>query len=188
MNLRGYIYFNFLIYYIMDKKFINLPNKYKIVLEKFIKSLNKDDIKNILNKTIEYNNLNKIHNNFKKNLQENDCCKYDINKMIRSYGKSNIYLSLLKKMTKLRNNQIVLNASNNKKMWNNNLNNIKSKIKYDIKKINNNQIEKSFLKLLLKYKKDWDGLSQIVDVSTNGKIKDINLFDIDDLEFIKVNL
>ena len=51
-----------------------------------------------------------------------------------------------------------------------------------------NDIEKSFIKLIKKYKYDWDGLSSIFDVSSKGVVRNINVFDIDHIEYIRNNI
>ena len=65
--------------------------------------------------------------------------------------------------------------------WNDNLNDIKIRVKKIIgKDVSLNTIEKYFVKILKKYKYDWDGLWSMIDVNKKGTIKNINLFDLDD--------
>jgi hypothetical protein len=48
------------------------------------------------------------------------------------------------------------------------------------KNIKFDDTEKAFLKLLKKYKYDWDGLWSTIEISKKGNINNINLFDLDD--------
>ena len=89
-------------------------------------------------------------------------------------------IELLKKISSLRNKYIVV-KSQKTSLWKNNINNLKSKFK----KYNKSQIEEAFINLLKKYKYDWNGLWTIFDIDKNGNIKNINVFDHDDIIFIE---
>ncbi len=40
------------------------------------------------------------------------------------------------------------------------------------------------MKILKKYKYDWDGLWSVIEIGSSGKIKNIDLFDLDDMNEI----
>jgi len=109
--------------------------------------------------------------------------------MINYYDKKNSIIEILKRIACLRNKYIVYHAKKTD-YWNNNLNDIKFRVKKIIgKDVSLNTIEKYFVKILKKYKYDWDGLWSMIDVNKKGTIKNINLFDLDDfnelVEFVK---
>ena len=116
--------------------------------------------------------------------------------MIRSYNKENKEydkITLLKKISSVRNKHIVSKGSISD-LWSKNISNLKQK--YDIVSkggkemlgknddVKDKLIEKGFISLLKKYKYDWGGLWSIFKLDKNGKIKDINVFDIDDFNHI----
>ena len=176
----------------MDKKFVNLPSNYKNFLNEYIKKLSKKDIIDIASKKIDYKNICSIHNKINKVLKDNNCTSYDINKMIHSYDKSNKekeIISLLRKIASLRNRYIVSNGSKTK-YWSKNISDLKSRYSKinSKKKLTNSDVEKSFVDLLTKYKYDWDGLWSIFELDKNNDITNINVFDLEDFDFIVKNL
>ena len=96
------------------------------------------------------------------------------------YDKQNSIIEILKKISSLRNKYIVYYAKKSD-LWNQNLNEIKNKYKkISGKNINLDKIEHAFVKILKKYKYDWDGLWSMIEITKNGNILKVNLFDIDD--------
>ena len=57
------------------------------------------------------------------------------------------------------------------------------------KKVSLKNTEEIFLKLLKKYKYEWDGLWSLIETNKFGEPIKINIFDIDDFDFIlnKIN-
>ena len=173
----------------MNKKFVNLPSNYKNFLNSFSKKIDNKSILDIANQKINYDDICSIHDKIDKISKENGCTDYDINKMIRSYGKDNKEnnkINLLKKIASIRNRYIVSNSANTK-LWNKNLNDLKQKIKKIDRncKVTDSDIEKAFVDLLTKYKYDWNGLWSIFNVNkTSNKVDRISVFDIEDFDFI----
>lgn len=167
----------------MNKKFINLPSKYTKFLNDCMNQLNPIDIKRILKKEMNLKDINIIYKKINVILKNNDCTNYDINKMIKSYNKKNNKILLLKKISDNRN-KIIISESKGTKVWNNNINNLKKKSNLLGIKTTNKLIEKSFLNLLNKYKYEWNTISKIFNIGNNGVIKNINIFDVDDIEYI----
>ena len=167
----------------MNKKFINLPSKYTKFLNDCMNQLNPIDIKRILKKEMNLKEINIIYKKINIILKNNDCTNYDINKMIKSYNKKNNKILLLKKISDNRN-KIIISESKGTKVWNNNINNLKKKSNLLGIKTTNKLIEKSFLNLLNKYKYEWNTISKIFNIGNNGVIKNINIFDVDDIEYI----
>lgn len=162
------------------KKFVNLPQNYKLFLDEFKSILNTNLLENILKNTLKYNEVLTLHNNIEMIAHKYDCNSYDINKLINFYDKDNKLVDLLKKISSLRNKYIVVNSQKGD-LWKNNI----TKLKNKFKKHNKLAIENAFMKLLKKYKYNWDGLWTIFDIDKNGNIKNINLFDLDDIQYIE---
>ena len=168
----------------MDKNFSNLPAKYKYFLQNYHKLISKEQFDKIINKTIDAQELNKIHNKINEYMNQNNCNNYDLNKMFKGYNKKNVNLELLKRLAKLRNRSIVSSSYNSDK-WKENINCLKDKcVSMGKKNINKQNIEKAFISLINKYKNDWNGLNSIFVLSGGGKVQDINVFDIDDINYI----
>lgn len=162
------------------KRFVNLPQNYKLFLDEFKTILNKTLVENILKNELSYQEVLKLHNYIDSIAEKYNCNSYDINKLINFYDKDNKLVDLLKKISSLRNKYIVV-KSQKTDLWKNNIDNLKNKFK----KYNKTNIEQAFVKLLKKYKYDWNGLWTIFDIDKNGDIKNINIFDLDDLKIIE---
>ena len=168
----------------MDKKFINLPNTYKQLLNEIPNLLNKDDIEQLISNKISFDRLNQLHKNINDKMKELDCNQYDLNKLIHSYNKKNNKISFLKKIANLRNKHIVYNCSKSN-LWKDNLRTLQKKLQPIFKKkISKKLIEESFFYLMKKYKYDWGGLWSIMDYNKNGIVNSINIFDVDDFDII----
>jgi LPS sulfotransferase NodH len=135
------------------KRFVNLPQNYKLFLDEFKTILNKTLVENILKNELSYQEVLKFHNYIDSIAEKYNCNSYDINKLINFYDKDNKLVDLLKKISSLRNKLIVV-KSQKTDLWKNNIDNLKNKFK----KYNKTNIEQAFVKLLKKYKYDWNGL------------------------------
>jgi hypothetical protein len=103
--------------------------------------------------------------------------------MIHRYDKKNSMIDILKKIAGLRNKHLVAN-SYKLPIWKENIKNLKSHISNSLnRQIKDEIIEDSFFYLLKKYKYHWDGLWSIIELK-NGNIKNINVFDIEDIDEI----
>lgn len=162
------------------KRFVNLPQNYKLFLDEFKTILNKTLVENIIKNKLSYQEILKLHDYINSIAEKYNCNSYDINKLINFYDKDNKLVDLLKKISSLRNKYIVINSQKTD-LWKNNINNLKNKFN----KFSKNNIEKAFVKLLKKYKYDWNGLWTIFDIDKNGNIKNISIFDLDDLKIIE---
>ena len=164
----------------MTKKFVNLPSKYKNLLNEIKLIFTREILENLAKNEISYQNLLELHNKIEDLCKSNNCNSYDINKMINYYEKKNSIIDIIRKIASLRNKYIVLNAKKSE-FWNRNLNDIKLKIKKNKgKDIRIDVIEKYFIKILKKYKYHWDGLWSTIEINSKGNIKNVNLFDLDD--------
>lgn len=164
----------------MGKKFVNLPSNYRSFLESIKSVLDQNIIKNIANSEIGFEDINSLHLQIEELGESFNCSSYDINKMINYYDKENFIIEILKKISSTRNKLIVYYAKNSN-LWLENLNEIKLKLK-KVREIEQdlNNIENAFIKILKKYKYDWDGLWSMIEISKKGKIKNICVFDYND--------
>lgn len=164
----------------MTKKFVNLSSKYKKLLDEIKILFTKEILEKLAKSDLSYDKILELHNKIEEICNSNDCNSYDINKMINYYDKKNFIIDIIKKIASLRNKYIVYYAKKSD-LWDLNLNQIKLRIKkYIDKDLDLNSIEKYFIKILKKYKYDWDGLWSTIEISKKGNINNINLFDLDD--------
>lgn len=169
----------------MDNKFVNLPTKYKNIIKEIKGILDKDLVTKISNSSINFEEVSKLHRNINSICKDYNCNSFDINRMIHGYSKKNSVIEILKKIASIRNKYIVTKAYN-LPLWNNNIEDLTERSRLALKNnlIKNESVEKSFFKLLKKYKYDWDGMWSIVETLKNGDIKNISVFDIDDFEIL----
>ena len=164
----------------MTKKFVNLSSKYKKLLDEIKVLFTREILEKLAKNDLSYDEILDLHNKIENICNLNECNSYDINKMINYYDKKNFILDIIKRIASLRNKYIVYNAKKSE-LWDINLNQIKSRIKKHIDKdFDINSIEKNFIKILKKYKYDWDGLWSTIEINKKGNINNINLFDLDD--------
>ena len=164
----------------MTKKFVNLSSKYKKLLDEIKILFTKEILEKLAKSDLSYDKILELHNKIEEICNSNDCNSYDINKMINYYDKKNFIIDIIKTIASLRNKYIVYYAKKSD-LWDLNLNQIKLRIKkYIDKDLDLNSIEKYFIKILKKYKYDWDGLWSTIEISKKGNINNINLFDLDD--------
>ena len=105
--------------------------------------------------------------------------------MIHGYKKRNSVIEILKKVASIRNKYIVTKAYK-LPLWKENIKNLneRSRLALENNSIKMESTEKAFLKLLKRYKYDWDGMWSMIETSKNGDVKNISVFDIDDFEIL----
>ena len=168
----------------MTRDFVNLPFNYRHFLDNLKLILDNDLLKRLHSNDISYKEILKLHNDVNNIAEKYDCSSYEINRILNYYKKDNVLIEILKKISSIRNKYIVY-YSKKSKYWNENLKNIKNKIKdYNNKNVDLSKIEAAFMKILKKYKYDWDGLWSVIEIGSSGKIKNIDLFDLDDMNEI----
>lgn len=172
----------------MNNKFNNLPQNYKEILDEIKKILDEEIITKISNNSIPYYEINALFEVINKICSKYECNSYDLNKMINGYSKKNSVIDVVKKIATLRNKHIVTTAFK-LPIWKDSISSIKNTIEAKInKKTSFKNIEEIFLQLLKKYKYDWDGLWSLIETNKYGEPIKINLFDIDDFDFIVSSL
>ena len=170
------------------KKFFNLTSNYRNLLNDIKNILNNKLITKIASNEISFIELNNLFNQINDLCYKNNCNIYDLNRLINFYDKNNVIIEILKKLTSLRNKNIIINSKDTK-LWKENLLNIQIRLEnLTNKKFQINLIESEFIKILKKYKYYWDGYWHIFDLDSKGNIININLFDIEEIEEIKENL
>lgn len=169
----------------MNSKFVNLPTKYKDVIKEIKSILDKDLVTKISNSSITFEEVSKLHQSINFICKNHECNSFDINRMIHGYQKRNSVIEILKKVASIRNKYIVTKAYK-LPLWKENIKNLneRSRLALENNSIKIESTEKAFLKLLKRYKYDWDGMWSMIETSKNGDIKNISVFDIDDFEIL----
>jgi hypothetical protein len=179
---KKYIY---CIIMINSKKFVNLPNKYKTLLERSVNYFSREDVKKIARNEINYKETIIIYNNINKLMKELDCNSYDMDNILKNYDKKNTMVDILKKFINIRNKQIAVKASKSD-LWKNNLKQLISRSRTNFKdKISLDLMEKAYINLLQDYKNNWKGYWTSMELDNKGDINSINIFDRDDYDKIQ---
>ena len=170
---------------INSKKFVNLPNKYRKLLDKSVAYFSREDIKNIATNNISYNDSTRIYENINKLMKELDCNSYDMDNILKNYEKKNTVVDILKKYINIRNKQIAVKASKTD-LWKSNLKELVTRSKGNFKdKISLDLMEKAYINLLQDYKNNWKGYWTSMELDNKGDIKSINIFDTEDYDKIQ---
>jgi hypothetical protein len=141
------------------------------------------------NKKYEYKELINLYNYIDKKIIKNNIDYFYLNHFIKYYKQKNIYLKIKKKIklfVRLKN-KLILNKTLKSKKYRNFIIDLQKKLKKEginksFDKINNN-----FIKILEKYKDNWLGYWANIIIDTKGNIKKIDLFDINDYNYLKKN-
>jgi len=161
-----------------EKKFKNLNSRYTKYLNEVSKILINYDRK----KEYTFEEINGIYETISKINVENLIVENDINHLFQNYAKSNETIIKLESIVKKRNTIIIKNLLTSelyKKFIN--------KLSVDHKS-SSKKIETIILKLIKKYSMVWKCCWTFIEITNNGVIKNIQLFDINDINFIKENL
>ena len=168
--------------------FVNLPTKYRLLLNNIRLIFTQNDITQINENIIQYSRLITIYNLVDELLQKNDCTYYDIDRMLHEYNKQNDIIDILRKYINLYNRYIA-NEAIKTKIWDDNLININERIKNDfIEKIDPNLLHGAVLQCIYKYITNWSGFWKIISLTPTGEISNIHIQDVNDLDFIKIYL
>ena len=165
----------------MSRDFVNLPSNYKDFLNEVKTIIDNNLFDKIKSNKLKFKEILNLHNNINDIGSKYNCSSYDINRLINNYKKDNEVIQILKKISSLRNKFIVYHAKQSD-YWELNIKNLQDKLKKHLnKKESADNIEKLFIKVIKKYKYDWDGLWSVIEMGKSGNIKNIELFDLDDL-------
>lgn len=154
-----------------------LPLKYKKILKKIFEE-------NELDKKMSYKKIISLYNKIDEIFKEGDCDIYEINSIINSDKIDCPDVKKLRKFVYLKNKNILKEAANTK-LWEENIKNIidycqnthQLKTSFDL-------TESAFLELEKKFIMNWLGFWSTIGINKNGQIKNINMFDMSDYEFI----
>lgn len=166
------------------KKFVNLSSNYKNFLN------NCSNIFNNVNLTdeLELDELNNYKSQVESLLINYDMQISDINNLIENYDKKNDQIINFKKLIYIRNYnllQLVLRSD----QWKNFIIKLKNKcIEKTEKNISNKQIEHIFIGLLEKYIGSWNTLDKFIIFNKKNNIKDIEIIDPEDYNYIFLQL
>ena len=165
----------------LDKKIKNLNARYKNYLDEISKVLITFDIK----KEYSYQEINTIYEIISKINEKNLIVEKDIDDLIKNYEKSNEIINKLQNLIKKRNKIIIKNLLTSD-LYKNFIN--KLLLDYKDYNVDKNKIESIILELIKKYSMVWKCCWSFIQIDSNGVIKKIQLFDINDINFVKEKL
>jgi hypothetical protein len=161
-----------------DKKFKNLNTRYKTYLDEISKVFITYDLK----KQYSYQDINAIYETISKINEKNLIVEKDIDHIFKNYEKINETISKLKNLIMQRNKIIIKNLLSSE-LYKIFIDKLANDYKTDKK-----NIETIILELIKKYSMVWKCCWSFIEVDSNGLIKKIQLFDINDIQFIKDKL
>jgi hypothetical protein len=162
----------------MEQKTIkNLSSEYK----KYLKEIENVLINFNVNEVYKFSILNKYYNDVNAVNTELLIVEKDIDNLINSYEKSdqNEIINKLKSLLKQRNSEIIRNLLKSS-IYQNYL----EKLYIDNnKKISKTKIDQAMMEIIKKYAMSWKCCWSFLKIDDNGNIKNIELFDINDINF-----
>ena len=155
------------------EKFKHLTSQYKKYLhdvDKILKNYKDDDT---------FENLNKLYTKINDLNTKSLILEKDIDDLFHNYTVNNETIQKMKQLLKKRNKIIVFNL----------LNSIQYK-EYVKKlqtqyKVSLSRVEKALQMMIKKYSMTWKCCWSFVEINDDAKIKKIELFDVDDIEYFK---
>ena len=162
----------------MEQKTIkNLSSEYK----KYLKEIENVLINYNVSEVYKFNMLNKYYNDVNAVNTELLIVEKDIDNLINSYEKSdqNETINKLKSLLKQRNSEIIRNLLKSS-IYQNYL----EKLYIDGgKKISKTKIDGVMMEIIKKYAMSWKCCWSFLKIDDNGHIKNIELFDINDINY-----
>lgn len=146
-----------------------------------------DDIQKNIKFDMEssYKDINKCYRKINKTFENYNCEPYDVNNVLTKYNIDNKYNEIVDNMRDLthkRNRNIVKNLYRTPE-WIQFLKTQKKEMNgLFTDYVHLKDIEDGIIDVMKKYKSDWLGFWSIIDVDDSGGIKDVNLFDKDDID------
>lgn len=165
------------------KEFKNLPNKYKKLLEDISKLISDEDMKLLSKNKLSFNKVQELYNNIYGILPKYDCDPYDINRLTCYYKKENSIVNTLRMLIYVRNKEII-GMAHKSPLWKENIKNLTKSCNQIFKKCTQKMVENAFVYLLKKYLRDWEGCYTTIEIGGNQNIKNISVFDTEDLDTI----
>ena len=164
-----------IIYYMDNKKFVNLSAEYKNFLIK-IKEIN------ISFDNLDFNELNDLHIKIQNYLEEFNLQISDINHMMENYEKTNNQIEMLIKLVYYRNYnymKMILRSG----CWKDFIIKLRMKLQ-DKRKLTIKEIEEVFIKLLNRYIGRWNSLDKFIVMNKKNQINEIEIIDPEDYKYI----
>jgi len=161
-----------------------LPDNFRPALDEIKKTFVYKDSNSFHKLTTMWNKVNKVFNKY-------NCENPDINNVISNYQLDNEYGELigkLKRLTASRNKCIAKKAFNSDN-WKSFIHSMKKEMSNVLnKELHTRDVNKGVLAVMKNYKNDWNGFWTIVDISNNGTINKLSMFDIEDLKCLRDNI
>jgi len=114
--------------------------------------------------------------------EKNLIIEKDIDNLFKNYEKSNIIISKLEDLLKKRN-KIIIKSLLNSDLYKNFINKLSIEYKKSYK-----IIDSIILELLKKYSMSWKCCWSFLEINLDGIVKKIELFDLNDINFIREKL
>jgi hypothetical protein len=156
------------------EKFKHLTSQYKNYLSKVDKIL-----VNLKNDEEKFSELNKLYTKINELNTKSLILEKDIDDLFYNYTGNNETVPKMKQLLKKRNKIIISNLLNS-----NQYKEYVKKLQTEYK-VSLSRIEKALQMMIKKYSMTWKCCWSFVDIADDGKIKKIELFDIDDIEYFK---
>ena len=156
------------------EKFKHLTSQYKNYLSKVDKIL-----VNLKDDEEKFSELNKLYTKINELNTKSLILEKDIDDLFHNYTGNNETVQKMKKLLKKRNKIIVFNLLNS--------NQYKEYVKklQTQYKVSLSRVEKALQMMIKKYSMTWKCCWSFVEIADDGKIKKIELFDINDIEYFK---
>lgn len=145
-----------------------------------------DDIQKNINFDMEssHENVHKCYRKINKTFENYNCEPYDVNNVLTKYNVDNKYNEIVDNMRNLthKRNKNTIRTLYKTPEWTQFLKAQKKEMNVLFSDyIHLKDVEEGIINVMKKYKSDWLGFWSMIDIDDSGGIKNINLFDKDDI-------
>ena len=161
-----------------DKNFTNLNSRYKTYLEEIEKILASFDVR----KEYSFDEINQKYKIISQINTKNLIVEKDIELLFNNYEKTNQTISKLKSLLKKRNKYIISNLLRSS-LYRQYIEKLHKDLKKPLSKI-----EPIILEIIKKYSMSWKCCWSILSTTDEGNITNFEIFDLNDLSYIKEKL
>ena len=134
----------------------------------------------------DYKSIFKLYNKINIKLQKNNFEIFFFNDLVKTYKINNKYKKIFEKIKifSIKKNNLILDKLIKSNKYKNFLKELKLRLNNENIKCKIKDINDIYLSLLNKYKEDWIGYWSNLKIDTNGNIVEINIFDINDYNYL----
>ena len=133
-----------------------------------------------------YKSIFKLYNKINIKLEKNNFELFYFNNLIKTYKPNNNYKKIMKKIKEfiILKNKLTLEKLIKSVKYKTFLKNLKKRLNNDKVICKIKDIHSIYISLLNKYKEDWNGYWSNLKIDVEGNIVDINIFDINDYNYL----